>query len=213
MLKEKHLWITGWCWTTHVSGQHGENWRCPKPWHRQDALLSHNPASHAQTKHPEDHPEMSEDVQRYMAPRWHHGGELHSYLWLHKGSLCQGLTQWHVGQLCSVLKVFVWVYTYLHILKSLIFDPFWVALKGTLYTSHASCLYCCVGVHGNCREADTVDSLKIYNVVNNSVLYFTQLNGTVLTDHMNNEILLLLGVSPSTPSLAIAQKVKMHLQK
>lgn len=54
--------------------------------HTQVTLPAHHPAAHSQTSLLEDHPEMSEDVRCYMAPRWHEGGEPHRYLWLHKVS-------------------------------------------------------------------------------------------------------------------------------
>lgn len=54
--------------------------------HTQVALPAHHPAAHSETSLLEDHPEMSEDVRCYMAPRGHEGGEPHRYLWLHKVS-------------------------------------------------------------------------------------------------------------------------------
>lgn len=56
-----------------------------------------------------------------------------------------------------------------HILKSLIFGPFWVVHKG-------DCVHLFPAPpegHVTGGEADTVDSFKMYIVFNNLLLYFT----------------------------------------
>lgn len=60
---------------------------------------------------------------------------------------------------------------------------------------------------GNGRKADTVDTFKVYIVFYKSLLYFTQSDGIVLTDHINNESLLLLG-EQKTPSTLVLQFYK-----
>ncbi|MBN3300100.1 F19A1 protein, partial [Amia calva] len=55
----------------------------------------------------------------------------------------------------------------------------------------------------NGSKADTADSFRVHIVFNNSSLYFTQSDGIVLKDHINNESLVLLG-EHSSPSTLIA---------
>lgn len=89
----------------------------------------------------------------------------------------------------------------------------WVALKQ--HNCFMCILLCFDPTDG--RKADTVDILKIHLVFNGFLLHFTQFDGIVLGDHVNNNGLLAWGecwhLPHSCDSVAILQKENMQLQK
>lgn len=108
------------------------------------------------------------------------------------------------------------VHLSVYVLESLCVDPE-LRLKGAI----ASCAFCCVLGHDptDGRKADAVDVFKIHLVFNDFLLYYTQFDGIVLRDHVNDNSLLACGERRHLPhscgSLAILQNIHeiLGLQK